>query len=353
MIRRWTFPTHGPFEVGDRGTEYSNPVVVENTLVFGNQSIGLISIYPILNQTRWTLPIRNGVVSPLTADHGAVFFGGGDGYFYSVSLETGKVNWKYDVRNPIVSRPTVSGGRVFVTSTDDTLYAFDAGTGKWLWHYRRRSAATATILGASAPLVDGNDVIAGLSDGYLVDLSLQDGQLKWEKKLQRGATKFMDVDAHPVLENGVLYVPSYDGALYALKRDNGDFIWRFDAGGSKEIVIDGDLIYFPSSDGNIYALQKSNAKVLWKFELDHGVPTRLVVTDHDVIVGSSYEYLYAIDKNTGQGRYRYDVGSGSGFSGAPAYDPVTKQLYILSGAGNLYCFKLQSKVNPTKNKNRS
>ena len=340
LLRRWTLPTHATATVLDRGMDYSNPVLVENTLVFGSRAVGLMSIYPILDQQRWVLPIPGGVGSELAVDRGSVFFGGGDGFLYSVNLENGRVNWRYELRNPVISRPTVSGGRVFVTTSDDTVYAFDAGTGKWLWHYRRRSAAPATIYGASAPLVDGNEVLAGLSDGFLVALSLPDGQLKWERKLHYG-TKFTDVDAHPVLENGIIYVPSYDGALYALKRQGGEILWRFDAGGSKSVEVDTDRLYLPSSDGNVYALQKSNSKILWKFELDNGTPTRLVVTDKTIVVGSSFQYLYVLDKQTGKGLYRFNAGYGSGFSGSPAYDPASQRLYFLSGSGNLYAFKLK------------
>jgi len=342
LTRKWTLPTHGPFEAGDHGTEYSNPIIAENSLVFGNRSVGLVSLYPGINQQRWVLPLKGGVISELGIDKTSVYFGAADGFLYSVNLENGRVNWRYEIRNPIVSRPTVSGGRVFITTSDDTVYAFDAGTGKWLWHYRRRSAGAATILGASAPLVDGNEVLAGLSDGFLVSLSLPDGQLKWERKLHQG-TKFTDVDAHPVLDNGVLYVPSYDGALYALKRAGGDTIWRFDAGGSKDVVVENDRVYLPSSDGTIYCLQKSNAKILWKFEMDHGTPSKLVITDRYVIVGSSFQYLYAIDKESGKGVYRYNVGFNSGFTGSPAYDAQAARIYFLSGSGNLYAFGLTKK----------
>ncbi|MBC7690164.1 MAG: PQQ-binding-like beta-propeller repeat protein [Methylotenera sp.] len=341
LVRRWTLQTHGPFEAGDKGYEYSNPVVTENTVIFGNQSTGLISLYPGMLQTRWVLPIKGGVISELAQEKTEVYFGGGDGFLYSVSVETGRVNWRYDLKNPLISKPTVSGGRVFITTSDDTVYAFDAATGKWLWHYRRRTSPTATILGASSPLVDGAEVITGMTDGFLVSLSVNDGQLKWERKIHQG-TKFTDVDAHPVLDNSILYIPSYDGALYALKRANGEVIWRYDVGGSKQVVADETRLFVPSSNGTIYSLQKNNSKVLWQFEMDHGVPTQLVVTDRYVMVGSSSQYLYVLDKETGKGLYRFNVGEGSGFSGSPAFDSVHQRLYMLSSAGNLYSFQLSS-----------
>ncbi len=347
MVRKWTLQTHGPYESGDRGTEFSNPVLSGNTLIFGNQSVGLVSLYPGMMQVRWSLPIRGGVISELSVDRGIVFFGGGDGYLYSVSAESGTVNWRYDLHNSIISRPTVVDGRVFVTTSDDTVFAFDAGTGKWLWHYRRRSAPPATILGASAPLVDGQEVLAGLSDGFLVALSVQDGQLRWEKKLHQGS-RFVDVDAHPVLEGGILYIPSYDGSLYALKRQGGEILWRFESGGSKQVFLEDQNLYLPSSDGSIYALQKTTARLLWKFELDRGTPTQLIVTDKYVMVGSSHQYFYVLDKKSGKGIYRFNVGYDNGFYGSPAFDAASQRLYTLSSAGNLYSFYLRQPPRKTR-----
>ena len=328
-------------DAGDHGTEYSNAVLVGQTLIFGNRSQGIIALYPEFGQVRWTFNVMGGVTSELGVDKGSLYFGGGDGFLYSLSAETGKLNWRYEIRNPQVSRPTVGGGRVFVTTTDDVVYALDAGTGKWLWHYRRRSAPPATILGASAPLLDGSEVLVGLSDGFLVSLSENDGQLKWERKLHLG-TKFTDVDAHPVLVDNILYVPSYDGSLYALKRQKGEVVWRFDEGGSRQVAVEGDRLFLPSSTGSVFCLQRDSAKQIWKFDLDAGTPTQLVVTDRYVIVGSSFQYLYVIDKGTGQGVYRYNVGYGSGFTSSLTYDADRKRLYALSGGGNLYAFSVQN-----------
>ena len=340
MTRSWTRSSQVSFLAGDHGNEFSHPVVSDNTLIFGNQTSGLVSLYPHSNQQRWVVPIKDGVLSELAIGQNSVFFGGGDGYFYSVDVNTGRVNWRYEIRNSVASRPALSGGRVFVTTLDDTVYALDAGTGKWLWHYRRRSVPLATIMGASSPLVDQNEVIVGLSDGFLVGLSLEEGHLKWERRLHFGS-KFTDVNAHPTLDQGIIYIPSYDGALYALQRTSGNILWRFDAGGSRDVTVDGQRLILPSSDGNVYALQKENGKVLWKFPLDSGTPTRVAVTEDYVIVGSSYRYLYVIDKNTGQGLYRFNAGHNSGFRGAPVYDATHQRVYVLSGAGNLYAFQLK------------
>lgn len=340
LTRGWTFPTHGPYEANDRGFEYSSSVIYENTLIFGNKSQGVTSLYPGLVRVRWTFPVSNGVISELAVAKKSVYFGGGDGILYCLNADTGKLNWKYEVKQALISRPTISGGRVFITSADDTIYAFDAGTGKWLWNYKRRTPQGTTIHAASAPLVDGNEVVAGMSDGFLIAVSLEEGTLKWERKLQI-TTKFTDVDASPVLSGENIYVPSYDGALYALKRKAGDTVWRFDSGGARTVTVEDQVVFLPSSNGTVYALARANAKILWQFDLDRGVPTQITTTDRYVIFASSHQYLYVLDKATGKGLYRYNVGDGSGFSSNPTYDKDTQSLYLLSMAGNLYQFKIR------------
>jgi len=341
LTRGWTMPTSGAYVTGDRGFEYSNPVIYQNTIIFGNRTQGITSLYPGLMKVRWTFPVVGGVVSAPLVEKNSVFFGGADGFLYCLNAETGKQIWKYEVKNSLISKPTFAGGRLFATTADDTVYAFDAGTGKWLWHYKRRSPQTATIHAVSTPLVDGANVLVGMSDGFIVSLSVEEGTLKWERQLNNPG-KFIDVDAGPVLAGDVIFQPSYDGALYALKRKTGEVQWKFEAGGSKQIVADEASLYLPSNNGFIYSLNKSSGKLNWKFELDKGTPTQLAMTDQYVIFGSTHQYLYVLDRATGKGLYRWNAGDGSGFAGSPLYDAERKSVYILSMAGNLYQFNVRT-----------
>jgi outer membrane protein assembly factor BamB len=183
-------------------------------------------------------------------------------------------------------------------------------------------------------------VFSGFSDGSFVAFNVNDGSMIWEKKLNSQG-KFTDVDARAVLSNGIIYVPAYDGALYALKRDNGEILWKFDAGGAKQVLIDDDRLYLPSSDSFVYAIQKSSGRELWKFPLDRGVPSILIQEGPYLFFASTFQYLYAIQKSDGKPVSRFNVGWGSGFSGAPAYDPETRMIYWISGAGNLYTFRIK------------
>jgi outer membrane protein assembly factor BamB len=343
LQRQWTWATReGLPDAGERGFEFSNAAVFENTLIFGSRTQGVLAVYPSIQRKRWAFQVPQGVVSPILVDRGSVYFGGGDGKLYSLSAETGKVNWTYDLRINFVSKPTVDSGRIFVTTGDDTIYAFDAGTGKWLWHYRRRSSPPSTIVGASQPTVDNGEVIVGLSDGYLVAVSVQDGQLKWEKRIQQG-TKFTDVDARVVISGSTLYVPAYDGSLVALRRQGSEILWRWDGGGTRQVILEGGRIYHASNDGVIHCIEKDTSKPIWKFELDKGAPTAMADLGEWLAFGSSHQYLYIVQKSDGKLIYRYNVGWGSGFAGSPLWDPATRNLYLLSQGGNLMAWKAASR----------
>lgn len=347
LLREWTLPTRTFFEAGEKGAEYSNALVYENTVIFGNSTEGVVSFYPGLNQVRWRFPVPGGVISQIGLGKDRIYFAGGDGIFYCVHAASGNPLWKHPIRNPVASRPTIAQGKVIFTATDDVVYALDEVNGSSVWFYKRRSSPTSVILGASTPVVDGGDVITGLSDGYLVALNIEDGKLKWERKIHQGK-KFTDVDAEPVIEDGLIYVSSYDGSLYALKRADGEIVWRYDTGSSKKVILEQGRIYLASSDGFVIALHQANAREIWKFELDSGVPTELVADGDRLYFGSSGRYFYAIDKNTGKGLYRYDVGEGSGFYSPPFLDSSKRRLYVLSAGGNLMSFSIRQALGDRK-----
>jgi outer membrane protein assembly factor BamB len=340
LRRSWTYavePLSSSRHLG--GLEYASPLLFENSLVFGSMRSGLVSLYPAIKRVRWKFDVPNGIVSQVETQKDSAFFTGGDGILYSLSLDHGKVLWTYELRNPVTSRPRVSGDDLFVVTSDDALLCLEAKTGKWQWHYRRRNTSGPGIHGASQPLILGDRVWVGFADGALVALSRKDGKVLWEKQLNTNR-RFSGLNAEFLENDGVVYVPAYDQALYALNASNGNLIWARDGlGGSKKVSFSRGVLYVPSSQGYLHALDAKTGKDLWKFELDHGVPSDVLVTDRHVIFASTHEYLYALDRSSGELVYRYQVGYDSGFSGGLAFDRSRNQLFVLSRGGNLYAFQ--------------
>ena len=70
------------------------------------------------------------------------------------------------------------------------------------------------------------------------------------------------VYSSPAVVDGVVYVGSYDGYVYALDAATGEMIWRFHTGYnvySSPAVVDG-VVYVGSEDDHVYALGRRHRR---------------------------------------------------------------------------------------------
>jgi outer membrane protein assembly factor BamB len=76
-----------------------------------------------------------------------------------------------------------------------------------------------------------------------------------------------EVVSSPAIIDGVVYVGSNDGNLYAIDQQAGAKKWAFQTGArvASSPAVDHDLVYFASYDGNFYAVEAATGKVRWKF----------------------------------------------------------------------------------------
>jgi len=75
------------------------------------------------------------------------------------------------------------------------------------------------------------------------------------------------VISSPAAANGMIYVGSTDGNLYAVLLESGRLKWKFDAKSritSSPAVASG-AVYFGAYDGNFYAINASDGNLRWKF----------------------------------------------------------------------------------------
>jgi outer membrane protein assembly factor BamB len=329
---------------GELPAEFATPLVSRDLIYLPSETKGLMALDKELHSLRWNFAIKNGVSSQPVIDDNMIFFGGHDGKFYALDADTGAQIWQYETKAPVYSRAAVNKGAVYFMASDDTLYALEQKTGKWLWHFKRTVNMPTTVRGNSTPFIDRDKVYVGFSDGYFAAFNTKDGNLSWETRIHKGA-KFTDVDAEPVSDGTKFYVPSYDGGIYALDRNNGKVLWFADVGGAKRVLLDDNskALYLPSSDGRVVSLDRETGRVNWVFELDAGTPTALAANGIYLMFGSSKQYFYVIHKGDGSIAYRFNVGLRSGFYGAPVH--VSKDLnsrdmtYIYSQFGNLYGFQ--------------
>jgi eukaryotic-like serine/threonine-protein kinase len=122
------------------------------------------------------------------------------------------------------------------------------------------------------------------------------------------------VYASPVVSDGMVFVPSWDGTLYAMDEYSGQVKWTFATSGniySSPAVVSG-VVYLASRDGQVYAINEQSGVQLWRTNNIFNGPTypitsSLLVADGRVFFGdwclgprcSTIGYLESLDAATG------------------------------------------------------
>jgi len=155
-------------------------------------------------------------------------------------------------------------------------------------------------------------------------------------------------DSRPVVHNGVLYVGSFDGAVYAFDVATGQQKWRYQTGegltsGPEIIVIDSNqfadqlgaaltaseksqrgkrevsatpvvfngVVYIGSEDHYFYALDAASGKVKWRTELGNPVFDEAIVRSENLVAyglepGRAPHVIYVLDSRDGRIKWSTD-----------------------------------------------
>ena len=141
----------------------------------------------------------------------------------------------------------------------------------------------------------------------------QQHRLVW--KFKTGAT----VRSSPAVSNGVVYVGSDDGCLYAVDVQSGQQRWAFKTGGNVRgsLAVAGGAVYFRSGHGSLYAVDIQSGRRRWRFTPSLPVVSSPAVADGTVYVATSLGrepdpnatgYLYALDSRSGRQRWKLKTG---------------------------------------------
>lgn len=157
----------------------------------------------------------------------------------------------------------------------------------------------------SSPAVVNGVVYVGSRDGYIYALDAATGEELWS--FRTGSW----VESSPVVVNGVVYCGSNDGQLYALDAATGNKLWSFVSKysiRSSPAVADG-VVYFGSDDYCVYAVDIATGAELWRFEANSAIISSPVVIDGVVIVGSVDGSCYVLNAKSGRLRLNFQTGS--------------------------------------------
>jgi outer membrane protein assembly factor BamB len=233
----------------------------------------------------------------------------------------------------INQRILIRDGVVYFGSMDYNIYAVDANTLEELWRFR-----TGGIIMESSPVIDNGLLYVGSFDGYMYALNLS-GKLVWKFKTSG------KIISCAVTDENYVYFCGQDSYVYCLDKKNGKEIWRFRTGDeiAGTVAMDASKLFVGSFDGYFYCLNKATGKEIWRFKTGAeiyciGPP---LISKGIVYFGSFDNNMYALRTEDGKEVWRVRLGQ-YGIAAGPV--PYKNLLLQHSRDGILYAIDYDGKI---------
>jgi outer membrane protein assembly factor BamB len=173
------------------------------------------------------------------------------GELVALNRETGATEWSVELMS--TWPPMVSGGVLYAASASE-LFALRAASGDRLW----RVSLDAELM--VAPALQGTTVVVLLKPDQLRAMRLSDGSEAWRRAIPvPSASPSMAADATGV-------VVASGNRVSRFTSSEGQLAWERELGGTLSApVVAGDRVFVGSTDNYLYALDSGTGRLLWRF----------------------------------------------------------------------------------------
>lgn len=338
-VAHWRVKIPGKPPTAASRTERARPAFVGGFVLVGSSTGD--ALYQLDRRTGVLVrsyPAQASVESePLVTD-GMVYFGDTGGILHAYAFNGDKL-WEHDCDAPVIVQPTRHDDLIYVTTVDDLVLALDAQTGDIRWRHQQAPDPTRraelALYAAPPVLIRGEHAVAGFSDGSIVALTRQEGDVAWQLRVGEGA--YPDVVSEPSFVDDVVVAAGYFEPIMAFDADSRRVLWSRPFGSANRPLVytneGAAIVLQPGTDGVLRALDLRTGEDVWTWESGReGALSTPVLTDAGVVVASSAGSIAIIDPEDGEPVWRYNPGYiVEGISSAPSVDG--RQLVFSTNGG--------------------
>lgn len=258
--------------------QFEAPLACGSGFVFAGTSRGTLHALDAQTGTeRWRYETGGIMVgSPNAVSNLVVVLEQSEGALHGVDIEVGKRIWKTEGVERCDGSPGIGNGRIVFGSCAAALHVYSSETGEHLKNIELGGDEQV----ASGAAVDGNLVFAGARDGSLVCADMAAGDVVWSSNESVEQTF-----STPTVASNLVVYSSDNGFVYAVGRNDGTLVWKFEAGGLPgSPVIARDKVVV-SSDGTLYLLDLKDGRKLWSKEISDEITPPAIINGM-IVVGA-------------------------------------------------------------------
>lgn len=178
---------------------------------------------------------------------------------YGNDLKTGKLTWRADtngLRNRGASA-AVHGDLLYLISSE-SFFILDASTGRVIV----RKALPFSVDVTSTPLLTDKEIIFGSAKDGLIALDNETLEIKWKFSTEDALIytspysrkPAATIETSPVLAGNTVYVGASDGTIYGVNKEDGQLVWKHATGAPLfgSVAVSGNALIAVDFGGNVY-----------------------------------------------------------------------------------------------------
>ena len=204
------------------------------------------------------------------------------------------------------SSPAIGvGNLVFIKLDDGDTVAIDYIDNSIAWNYKGRNVPL-SMKGSGAIASSNNNIYVPRDDGNLVSLLNTSGKLNWLVSISPRAGRnelesLRDIEITPVIDNGILYIGSYQGNLISVDIFNGNILWSRPMSVMSQLSIDDRTLYISDYNGHIYGIDRYDGNIIWKYTLPKNlISTQTFIMDELVVSFTTNGHIIILNKQDGK-----------------------------------------------------
>ncbi len=326
---------------GNTSINYA-PVVLDGQLYTASQN-GAMVVYDAKNgHVLWKKKASVPLSSGLAVGDAKLFVNNNQGELLAFNASNGTKLFSASLPNRSFSAPAYGSAKVVVKTIDEQMLAFNADDGTRIWSYEG-NVPSMILQGGSSPVINEDIVIQGSADGKITLVTLDKGQLLWQRSTAEpngvsDISRMVDIDANPLVKGNVIYVGSYQGNVMAIDKFKASVIWQHKLSTRSGLAMSDAALFVTDTQGRVWAFDPATGKVLWQqTKLLGRSLTAPVIVGENVVVADTLGDVHWLSQTDGHFVARVQMDK-TGIASNPVADANT--VFVMANKGAVAAYSL-------------
>lgn len=220
--------------------------------------------------------------------------------------------WQFETREIINLTPEIHGDYIFLPLSNGNLISLRLQEGNLVWKSEIGGEITAS------PLADGRIVFVASkgeqSDGRPTSSTASEGTVRALGYLS-GVTNWLSKLPHPLIgtlaaNDHSVFGYSKEGHVYAIRKADGQLLWarKNERAFTSAPLVNNGKLFLGSENGILYAFDVNTGAIIWQYKTGGAISSNVSLSGRTICVGSADYHAYGLSMDEGRLLWRYRTG---------------------------------------------